>query len=238
MSHQAMLSNRSLDFFQIYFRKYQTSQLYDFAKPIFNKLPTPYLENSVIANLVPQSKADLIAVTSWRLKEKRKLFPTDMILKRSGRLELTEEKILSSDFDIAILLPRLNSHKMLFMASHWHGEAWTDAFLKLSSFLKNVLNIQVPQEVKHAIYGNHFIAKRVIYQEYVRTCLIPVLQYMELDRGTFDRKINYRSRIHPAEVAIASELEKVSSEWQVAVFLLERLFSVWINERKFHLVTI
>ena len=131
-----------LDFFQIYYKEDHLPKLYNFANPVYNQTLTPYFENSVISSLVPASNADLISVASWRLKQKRSAFPSKTILKGTGLFELTKERIISTEFDVAILTPRLPKHKMLFLALHWHGQAWIDSFSLLSSFLKENLGIK------------------------------------------------------------------------------------------------
>lgn len=115
---------KQLDFFQIYYQEDHLTKLYSFARPVYNQTLTPYFENSVISTLVAPSNADLIAVTSRRLKQKRNAFPSKTVLKAAGSFDLTRERILSKAFDVAILTPRLPEHKMLFMARHWHGQAW------------------------------------------------------------------------------------------------------------------
>jgi len=154
---------RTLDFIQIYYKDEQKEEIYDFATPYLNEVLTPYFENSVISKLVPQCESDLISVCSWRLKKKR----GDMF--RLVDKTLTKEKILNSEFDVAILTPRSPTHDALGMAAHWHGKAWTDAINDLRSFIK------IPVKLNHAIYENHFVARREIYQAYVLDCLRPCL---------------------------------------------------------------
>src|SRR5687767_3693001 len=169
----------SLDFFQIYYKEDHLTRVYSFAKPVYNQTLTPYFENSIIASLVPTSNADLISVASWRLKQKRATFPSRTVLKATGFFDLTKERILSTEFDVAILTPRLSEHKMLYMARHWHGQVWIDSFSLLSCFLQENLVIKVPNEVRHSIYENHFISRGEIYRNYVRSCLIPVIHFMQ-----------------------------------------------------------
>ena len=99
----------TLEFYQIYFKDEQLDKLYPFAKPYKNEQLSPYFENQVIADIVPNTQADLVSVCSWRLAQKRGEGAAEAILKRNGTFTLTEEIILSADFDIAILTPR--NHK-------------------------------------------------------------------------------------------------------------------------------
>src|SRR5678810_620061 len=154
----------TLSFTQIYFKDEQLPHLYPFATPYKNETLTPYFENEVIRTLVPTIEADLIGVCSWRLKEKRNESSTPFILTKAyGDTALTEERILSADFDVAVLTPRNNLHKPLAMASNWHGKAWDDAFVVLKRYLYNSQRIKIPDELTHTIYENHFIAHRDLY---------------------------------------------------------------------------
>jgi hypothetical protein len=227
----------SLDFFQIYYKKEQLSQLYPFARPYLNRTLTPYFENSVISTLVPGSNADLISIASWKLRQKRNQMPSMKILTASKSLDLTIKSIRSKKFDVAILTPRDPNHKTLFMASHWHGEVWSDTFLELSSFLRNNLNCQIPRELKFAIYGNHFIAKRHIYMDYIQSCLNPTIKFMDNNDTYFMRPAGYRrSKENLSDFASISEYESTSgrTDWPICTFLLERLFSIWINNKNLH----
>jgi hypothetical protein len=231
----------SLDFFQIYYKKDQLPKLYSFAKRVYNQTLTPYFENSIIASLVPSSDANLISVASWRLKQKRGTFPSKTVLNGTGFFELTKERILSTEFDVAILTPRLPDHKMLFMARHWHGKAWINSFSLLSSFLTEDLGIKVPIELTFPIYENHFIAKGEIYRDYVRSCLIPVIHFTESQGDVFTQDAGYRAQKEgTGDIEGIIEYEKASgrSDWAIGVFLLERLFSIWINEKDLHVINL
>jgi hypothetical protein len=47
-----IMSDKTLDFYQIYYKEEQRDYLYDFAIPYFNRKVTPYFENSLIKTLV------------------------------------------------------------------------------------------------------------------------------------------------------------------------------------------
>lgn len=223
----------TLQFWQIYFKDEQLPTLYPFATPYNNegKL-TGYFENSVIAELVPQSTADLIGVCSWRLKEKRNESSTPFILsKRAGGVDLTEERILSTPFDVAVLTPRNDHHKPLLNASQWYGKAWVDAFVVFKRWLRSDLNIKVPDELTTAIYENHFIAKRDIYQSYVRDCLVPALAFVASD-PVFMADSGYGKRIG-ARRLIEYQNKTGRKDYMIAPFILERLFSIWIEGKGF-----
>lgn len=224
---------KTLDFFQIIFKEEQREKCYPFAKVHFNETLTDYFENSVIAELVPKSNADLISVCSWRLAQKRGDSSTPMILK--GDLTLTEEKILNNDYDIAVLTPRSPRHQPLSMASQWHGKAWDDAFDELKRGFLFPRGIKIKSELSKAIYENHFIAKREIYQGYVRECLQPAIVFMA-GRPTFFSDSGYvRKKKDPKEIKAYQE-KSGRQDWPISVFILERLFSIWIEGKGFKII--
>jgi len=141
--------------------------------------------------------------------------------------ELTVEA-LNDDYDIAILTPRSPTHKPLYMASVWHGRAWLEAIKDLKKFIK------IPQEVKHSIYENHFVARGEIYKDYVSTCLLPVMDYMST-RPIYFAPSGYAKKKSPQEV---EEYRKKTGhiDWPIAPFVLERLFSIWIDSQKFKVI--
>lgn len=211
----------SVDFIQIYYDQSHKEYLYDFSKPYYSSGLTPYFENAIIAGIVPCLSADYISVCSWRLKKKR----GDSIhyLGGFGSDQLTIDKIQAAmPFDVAILTPRSPNHQVLSMAANWHGKAWTDAFEALKPFLGNVPNIT------HAIYENHFIAKREIYQDYVNNFLIPCIEFMG-DNPVFFADSGYlqKKRDHTEITRVQKLLGR--NDWPILPFVLERLFSIYIE---------
>jgi hypothetical protein len=229
------MADRRIEFYQIYYKLEQADKFYPFAIPYFNPSITPYFENSIIANIVPKSSADLIAVCSWRLRQKRGEASTPREL--NGDVTLTEEKILNADFDIAILTPRKRNHQPLFKAELWHGSVWVEAFNVFKKFLKTI-GIVVPEELDIAIYENHFIAKREIYQRYVSEALIPAMAFMD-SKEVFLRDSNYVNLKRRNMPEVTEYLQKSGrNDWPIAPFVLERLFSLWIYNKGFNIINL
>lgn len=173
---------KQIDFWQIIYDERQQNNCYPFSTIYRNNVLTPFFENSTICELVPTSTAQYIAVCSWRLREKRQQGWTPILL---GNSDLTLERIENNDFDIAILCPFDSEHKVMECAKAWHGEVWTDAINALREF------IHIPDELEgNAIYQNHFIARKEIYQSYVSECLAPAISFMR-DREVFFRASGY-----------------------------------------------
>jgi hypothetical protein len=219
-----MATARTLSFFQIYYDDSQLPELYSFSIPYKNTTLTPYFENSVIADIVPRLSNDLISVCSWRLRSKR----NDMWQLKDKTLSL--EKITESDFDVAVLTPRSPSHQALHMAHVWHGAAWDNAIADLRKFIK------VPREVSKAIYENHFIATKEIYHEYVNHCLTPCISYIR-DNPLYMADSGYARRKTPEERQKYYTLSK-RMDWPIAPFILERLFSIWIEGKGFKIINL
>jgi len=213
---------KTLDFIQIHYKDEQKEEMYDFATPYFNKVLTPYFENSVIAELVPNCESDYVGVCSWRLRKKR----GDMF--RLLDKTLTKDKILNADFDVAILTPRSPTHNVMGMASHWHGQAWDNAISDLRKFIK------VPNVVKHAVYENHFIANSEIYKDYIIHCLNPVMDYMAT-RSMYFVDSGYHTRKSAEDLEAYRKLTG-RMDYPIAPFVLERLFSIWINDKNFKVI--
>jgi len=222
----------TLEFIQIIYEDVQAEQCYPFARIHKNETLTPYFENSVIAQLVPEIQSDLIGVCSWRLKQKR----GDMF--RLSDKALDENKLIINDYDVAVLTPRSPSHKPLSMASHWHGTAWDKAFEVFKRFLKNDLGVRVPHELTNAIYENHFVTKRGIYHDYVANYLNPAIQFISSfgdtstnvfleDAGYTKRKTNSERESYCKKTA--------RKDWPIAPFILERLFSIYCEGKNFNI---
>jgi len=192
------------------------------------------------AKIVPLSKADYISVCSWRLRQKRGEGSTPHLL--NHRLELSEERILSSEFDVAVLTPRRLTHPTLYMASQWHGKAWDDAFKVFSSGFLKPKGIKLPkweqgEDLKRAIYENHFICAGGLYHDYVGDCLKPAIDFVLSDKVFYADSGYIHKKRNIQEV---KEYQKASGrqDWPIAPFILERLFSIWINDKNLNVINL
>lgn len=231
-----------IDFYQIIYEPGQQKECYAFAKVYLNVGVTDFFENSVITDLVPKSQAEFIAVCSWRLRKKRLDGWTPMLCGFAGKPDdLSEEKIMQQNADVMVLTPRTPGHQMLANAAKWHGGpqhnyAWEKAYKVLSEF------IPAPIEVKTAIYENHFIARKSIYHEYVSDCLLPVLDFMRAN-PVFYQDSGYAEKKERDPQGGIQAVERYRKEtgrhdWPIAPFILERLFSIWINDKQLKIVNV
>lgn len=229
----------SLDFYQIIYNDEQEKECYPFAKIHRNPTLTVYFENDIIRRLVPESRCSLIGVASWRLRKKRQDGWTPLLCGFAGKEDdLSEEKIMREDFDIAVLTPKTKGHQMLHNARKWHGEernnyAWENAINELKKIMF------IPEEVKTPIYENHFIARKEIYHEYILGCLAPCIEFMScnslffVDSGYAQKK----ERTQPGEVERYRK-QTGRNDWPIAPFVLERLFSIWINDKSYKIINL
>jgi hypothetical protein len=189
--------------------------------------------------LVPKTTGDLVAVCSWRLKAKRGDASIWIEGQRQELPNLQKETIIESDFDIAILTPRSPTHRPLDMAINWHGKAWIDAFSVLKGFLFDNKLCKVPNELTHAIYENHFIAKREIYSAYVSECLIPVLSFIDREKGVFQAPSGYIQKLR-RDPERAQEYQRLTgrADYPIAPFIIERLFSIWIERKGYKIINL
>jgi hypothetical protein len=183
---------------------------------------------------VPTSNADYISVCSWRLRKKRP--DAVMSLGGFGSDALSLEKIEKvMPFDVAILTPRSSTHQPLVMAANWHGKAWIDAFEAFKPFLAQFGKI--PQELVYSIYENHFIARKEIYHGYVNDYLLPAIDFI----GT--RPEFFADSLYLSKKRDQDEIKRVQTllgrkDWPILPFILERLFSFYINGKGFKIVNI
>ncbi len=215
---------RSLSFIQIGYKLDHVDEMYDFAIPWINDSLDDFFENTVIDLVVPPRETDLIGVCSWRLKAKRQ----DSIRTKGP---LTEETLRTLDYDVAILTPRSNNHRPLEAAKTWHYPHWTPAIERLRDLIK------IPQEVTHTIYENHFVADRELYQDYVLRYLRPAIAFMKENPGVFRQPSGYAKYKTEAERLIIKEKLGLD-DWPIGVFVLERLFSIYLQNEKKHVKVI
>lgn len=222
-----------VDFFQIYYEdKFMTAEarraeIFPFAKQYFNEWLDCFFENGIVAGLVTTSEADKIAVCSWALRQK-------MTMRIPPRGELTPE-VLQTDFDVMSFSKNSADHDMLGALDVWHPGS--------SDILKMIfseLGIQMPKRPRFPIYQNAFCARSHIYKDYVKNFLIPAMEVMETVeriKVLCWRDCNYRRTTLNKPI----DLERIKSFLGVDYypfhpFLLERCFSLWIDDKNLNVV--
>lgn len=216
----------SVKLYQIYFNDDQLKKLYDFAIPFYNTDLTIFFENSVIASIVPYETSDKIAICSWKLKDK---LCWNLGWPRRPH-EITEE-LLNRDYDVLPFTRNSKYHTMLAAANGWHP-----GFKEAMTQIVEGIGKKMPLEVKIPIYQNAFSAKLEIYKDYVSDYLNPAMELIKNDPAVYKMATvdsNY-TKLMRDDCAKADYLQsKIGFPYYPLVpFLLERLFSVYVQNKK------
>ena len=213
-------STMAAELIQIYYHERQKVHCFPFSKLYYNESLTIYFENDVIKKLVMASTAEKIAVTSWKLKEKLRWY--------IGRPREITQELLESDYEVLSFTKNTKYHKMLAAA-----EAWHPGFLAVFDKILSKIGVVRPVEVKIPIYQNHFSCKREIYQDYVQNYLSPAMDCIQNDpeiNAMAMRDSKYSDLTHQSAEHLKNKLG--ISYYPLTPFLLERLFSVYVQNKR------
>lgn len=212
-----------IDFFQIFWDDEQQRQFFPWAIPLYNPTLTVFFENAPISHAVLASIAEKIAVCSYNLKNKYHKFS----IPPHG--DLTKE-VLQSDYDVLSFTKNSPSHQMLAAMDEWHKGSKL-----ILSTICSAIGMKLPKECKYPIYQNAFCATSKVYKEYVSTCLVPAMEVMELDvdiKAMCWTDSNYYRLQKPTDSFAKRVKQFLGVDFcPMHTFLLERLFSVWINDK-------
>lgn len=205
---------------QVYYAEEQKSKCYPFADLYFNQTLTIFFESSIIKDVVLSTKADKIGVVSWKLREKLRWY--------IGKpRELTQE-VLETDYEVLSFTKNTKDHRMLAAANRWHP-----GFLTTFDKILAKIGVSRPGEVKIPIYQNHHISKTEIYKDYVIKYLSPAMDCM-LNDPEINALAMADSRYSDLTHQSAQHLEaKLGiAYYPLAPFLLERLFSIYVQNNR------
>lgn len=218
-----------IEFYQIYFKEEQRQTMYPFAIPYFNNDLTIFFENEPIRKLVTETKADKIAVCSWKLSHPQHTKLT-WNLGWPRRIEHITEEVLNSDYDVLPFTRNTKYHEMLAAASTWHP-----GFRPALTKIVEGIGKKMPSEVKKPIYQNAFMAKREIYQDYVTDYLNPAMEIIKNDPEIYKLATadsNYTQLVKKDAASAEYLQEKIGfSYYPLCPFLLERLFSIYCHNK-------
>lgn len=208
---------------QIVYNEEQKAACYPFSTIYFNDALTIFFENAIISSLVTATQAEKIGVCSWKLREK---FRMNVCRPR----ELTEE-IINSDYDVLSFTCNTKYHKMLTAANHWH-KGFRAAIEKVCESIGQ----RCPGEVKNPIYQNAFTARTEIYQDYVKNWLNPAMEAM-INDPELKEMVTVDSGYTNLAKKDAADQERLMRLigmpfYPLCPFVLERLFSIYIQTRK------
>lgn len=181
---------------------------------------TIFMENKVIEEQVMNTKAGKIAVCSWALSQKMKYY--------IGQPRPITQELLESDYEVLSFTKNTKSHHMLSAACVWHPN-----FLILFDKILKAIGVLRPGEVKMPIYQNHFSARTDIYRDYVKSYLTPAMDAMSNDpdlHAEIIKDAGYSNLMHADYSFLKNKIGIPYMPY--APFLLERLFSVFVHNRK------
>lgn len=211
------------ELYQIYYAEEQRKEIYPWAIPYCNFNLTPFFENSVIERLVFVSKADKIAICSWKLRQKLRY-------NVGGTREITQDS-LEKDFSVLSFTRNSANHKMLHNAEVWHP-----GFNKVLGKICDAIAVTKPGEVKCPINQNHFCARADIYRDYVLNYLTPAMEVMIQDTDIHKLCMvdsGYTKLQKKSTVSSEYLLNNIGLPYYpLAPFLLERLFSIYCHNKK------
>lgn len=220
------------EFYQIFYHESQKDNMWPFAIPFYNENLTIFFENEIIRKLVTETKADKIAVVSWKLKDKLRW--------NLGKPRLPEditEEVLNRDYDVMPFTRNSHHHQMLEAASTWHPN-----FRQTMTKIVEGIGKKMPSEVKIPIYQNAFAAKREIYQDYITDYLNPAMELVKNDPEIYKLATvdsHYTKLTRDDSVKSDYLMSKIGfSYYPLITFILERLFSVYIQNKKINVTFI
>jgi hypothetical protein len=208
---------------QIVYKDEQKASCFPFAEIYFNHGLTIYFENEIISSLVPTTEAKNIAVASWKLQQKLKMY--------IGRPRPITAELLDSDYEVLSFTKNTKYHQMLAnMDIHHKGSR------QILGKILSLCSLKMPSEVKIPIYQNHHSSRTDIYQFYVKSYLKPVMDLMSNDKEInklIMQDSNYSQLAKTSAVSPEYLMEKIGVPYYpIAPFLLERLFSIFVQNEK------
>lgn len=215
----------TVDFLQIYYLPEQKSEIFPFTTPYFNQSLTEFFENQIIADFVPSSQAEKIAVCSWSLRQK-------MTMRIPPRRNLSAE-VLQEDFDVMSFTKNSPDHDMIGALDVWHPGS--------AALLRKIwaaVGLPFCEKPRYPIYQNAFCARADVYKSYVREFLLPAIWVMSLelkDECWQDSRYTVTTLNKPVDTERMRTLLGVPY-YPLHPFLLERCFSIWIENKGLKIV--
>lgn len=223
--------------FQIYYEEHQKSSILPGFKPHYNDKSTVYLESGTICELVESKQhanSDWFGVFSWKVQNKVIGFTSDRVESciRDNRLTtITGCKsydILSVSRDHAMpgILP-WGSHNPRSL----HVEMWPVFDVLMNKMVKKGLISRQPffDKDMNFIYCNCFLAKRHIYEDFVKNMLRPAINLFKTDNDLYNLGTTNLPRTEHGKPPQRFIDHTGHEEWPHIPFVLERLINVYVE---------
>lgn len=211
------LKDLSIDNLKLYGITYDDNQITEFTE-YRNKVKTieekSYLfEYNPIIDIIDNHKFeenDYIGIFSWKLP-----FKTNLTKKFLNMMLLQ-----NSNFDVYGLSVPLDEPYLSFTEKNHPG------FMNIFEKICNKLNLVV-KEPKNIVYSNQFIASKEVYTKYVNEVVKPTIELME----TEFKDLVWKDSKYPG---LGEKLKQYTGldYYPFHTFVLERLFSIWLENNK------
>lgn len=204
--------------YQICYNQEQEKNCIKGAKVIYNKTLHPSFENMVIAQIAPTIKDDYFGIFShkFKLKHPSKKYTLDAIMKEAEKVDV---------------LSFFGNHKQKDMVG-FMGQNMRANFYELIEVLLKGTGYKIPKKTKFIIYGNTFVAKNDIYQDYVKTLLRPAL----LNAKKIEDKLMSPSNYKGTDEAIGhfnTKFRVKLTRYPIYPFVFECLFSIYLSNKDY-----
>lgn len=207
---------------QLYYEDSQKVHCYPFADLHFTGGLTIFYENYWIEKFVREAKTEKIAVCSWRLKEKLRTY--------IGIPRPITQEVLETDYDVMTFTRNTKYHQMLEFARAKHP-GFKEAFTKILQ----KIGVTEPHEVKIPIYQNHHCSRTEIYKDYVKNYLTPAMDCIKNDKevNALAMSNSMYTTMQTRDVSSEYLMQQIGVPfYPLAPFLLERLFSVYVHNKR------
>lgn len=204
---------KELNNFQIWGITFDENQYTEFT-PFFNQTKEKawrFEYNPIIELSNKMDNNDIYyGVFSWK-------FP----MKTGISKKILEKVITGINVDVIGLAPNFFHNNYLQFSYKQHP--------CLEQLLKKVcdkLELELPKDVKKAVYSNFFLAKGKVYKQYVNEIIIPALNYIEneiWEEVNIDAQ--YKSGLSSEQLLKYTGLEY----YNYVTFILERMLSIWLH---------
>lgn len=216
-----LVDGRRIAIHQVHYDERSRARLDPLFTPYRNAQPTPFLESSVIADLVAagaHARADYFGVVSWRIRNKIPLPPREWF----ARMRADEFRADAYSF-----FGRLGSGRVWLRAERKHP-----GILRAAAVLFSRLGLDLdPREVTAPlVYQNHVICRSAVYEHYQRSLLAPALDAMSTASDGLLQALLAVNAGYGTDRLAPAQLQRVfgHAHYTLHPFVAERLFSTWL----------
>jgi hypothetical protein len=224
-----MAMARKAIIYQIYFddntKKYINQNCIGYDNSLYHgKEKQPFFENHIIKQLIEEQKhkdSEYFGVLSWQFETKNSYF-----LKN-----IHDDIDKNADHDI------YSFYKAHTQPNVWRvAEGWHQGIIETSQHIFNRFNgLKISHLNTPTIYQNAHVTKSEIYEDYVKTWLIPLMDIMNDAEDVWLQKQLWRDTKYKSYTLKKTKIENVTGVpyYPMHTFICERFFSTYLTTKKF-----